>query len=395
MATRRWVIGGGITAALLAGLGYRAWDRGVFSSGEGPAYAPWGQWPGQPAEGVKGALRAAILAANAHDSQPWQFSLNNDIVEIYADRSRNLGSFDPFRREMHLSLGCAIANLLVAASTNGFTVNRYEPAAGRLSLSPSDAPFMALRIGFARTGQTTPRLQLLAQSIPERHTNRNAYDADRKVPPVALDAVASPARQKNVAVAFVTDPGARKELGSLIVEATQRIVDDGAMAADSAHWFRTGLNEVTDHRDGISIDTSGVSSTTRMLAKMLPDLGASTADSTWLSLTRDTQVATAPVFGILLVKDRLDMPTALSAGQVWQVMHLAATSIKLAAQPMNQPVECVDRNAMLGRADTFGAALTKFAKLPGWEPTFVFRMGIPAEPALPSPRRPLEDVLRS
>jgi hypothetical protein len=76
-------------------------------------------------------------------------------------------------------------------------------------------------------------------------------------------------------------------------------------------------------------------------------------------------------------------------------MHLAATAEGIAAQPLNQPVECMDRAAMLGRADRFGTALAKFAKAPGFEPTFVFRLGIAERPAGPSPRRALEEVLRT
>jgi hypothetical protein len=62
---------------------------------------------------------------------------------------------------------------------------------------------------------------------------------------------------------------------------------------------------------------------------------------------------------------------------------------------MNQPVEMVDRNVMLGRADSFAHALQHFAHMRGWEPTFTFRMGYAVRDALPSPRRALRDVLMS
>ena len=51
--------------------------------------------------------------------------------------------------------------------------------------------------------------------------------------------------------------------------------------------------------------------------------------------------------------------------------------------------------AMLGRADSFGPAIAKFAAAPGWEPTFTFRLGVAEHAANPSPRRALEQVLRT
>ncbi len=98
---------------------------------------------------------------------------------------------------------------------------------------------------------------------------------------------------------------------------------------------------------------------------------------------------------MILVRDRLDMAQAIAAGRAWQRLHLAATATGLAAQPLNQPVECVDRNAQLARADTYQNDLLKLAKAPGWQPTFVFRLGQAEKPAPPSPRRPLDDVLKS
>jgi len=47
-------------------------------------------------------------------------SPRGESITVLADRSRHLGSFDPFRREMHLGVGCAIENLMRAASVYGF-----------------------------------------------------------------------------------------------------------------------------------------------------------------------------------------------------------------------------------------------------------------------------------
>src|ERR1700730_9352439 len=135
------------------------------------------------------------------------------------------------------------------------------------------------------------------------------------------------------------------------------------MSADSARWFRTGRREIAAHRDGVTLDTAGLSPLMVAAAKLLPDMDAKSADQYWLSITRD-QVRTAPVLGILLVRDRLDMRSAIVAGRAWQRLHLAATAEGLAAQPLNQPIESIDRDAMLGRAGSFGSAIAKFADAP-------------------------------
>jgi len=196
-------------------------------------------------------------------------------------------------------------------------------------------------------------------------------------------------------VVFVDDPNARAELAALIVEATGRIIGDPQMSADSARWFRTGRRDIEAHRDGVIVDTSGLSPLLAAVTKLLPDLDAKSADKYWLAMTRDTQLSTAPLLGAILVRDRLDMPAAIAAGRAWQRLHLAATAEGLAAQPLNQPVECIDRSAMAGSADSFGPAIVKLAAAPGWEPTFVFRMGIAEREAGLSPRRALDEVLRA
>ncbi len=387
MGTTRRAVIGGAGAVLLAGLGYRAWDRGVFSAGEGPAFWPWKHWRGHPGEGPRQTLRAAILAANPHDTQPWLFQPAGDSITVLADRSRNLGTFDPFRREMHLGVGCAIENLMRAAAVYGYTMNVIVDG-GRLELSPPNAPAKAAHLWLdAGTASRDP----LFEAIPDRHTNRGPYH-ERGVNMKDLYALADLVSDSEVRVAFLTDALARRELAAVIVEATERIIADPEMSRDSARWFRTGRREVDDHRDGIGLDTAGLSPLVAAAAKIMPDQDAPTADRYWLDMTRDVQTV-APVLGILLVRDRLEMGSAIAAGRAWQRLHLAATTMGIAAQPLNQPVECVDRNAMLGRKDEFARALSRFAHAPDWEATFVFRMGYAQRPALPSPRRPLNDVV--
>jgi nitroreductase len=391
MQTRRILLAGGVVALALGGLGYRAWDRGVWSGGKGEAYLPWSDWRGDPSDGIKRPLRAAILASNPHDTQPWLFEIGGNTITLFADRARNLGTFDPFRREMHLGLGAAVENLVLAARAFGFAAD-ILPADGMLSLSPDDTITSAASIVLT---PTPPTQDALFHAIPNRHTNRGPYRPDQSISAESLRRFSDLTTDDTVRVVFIDDKYARNELGALIVEATNRIVGDPEMSTDSARWFRTGRREIAAHRDGVTVDTAGASVFLTATSKLLPDLDASSADQYWLSMTRATQVPTAPVLGMLLVRNRLDMRSAIQAGRAWQRLHLAATAEGLAAQPLNQPVECIDRDAMLGKAGGFGLPLAKFAGATGWEPTFIFRLGVAERATVPSPRRALEQVLRA
>jgi hypothetical protein len=66
-----------------------------------------------------------------------------------------------------------------------------------------------------------------------------------------VDLVSDP----NVRIVFVSDTGARRGLGAVITNATERIIADPEMSMDSFRWIRTGRREVLAHRDGVTIDT--------------------------------------------------------------------------------------------------------------------------------------------
>lgn len=102
------------------GLSWRAFDQGVFHTGKGPAYEPWDLHGDNDQNGYLAIVQDAILASNPHNTQPWLFKITDKQIQLYADDSRHLGAFDPFRREMYIGLGCAIENLMLSAKARGY-----------------------------------------------------------------------------------------------------------------------------------------------------------------------------------------------------------------------------------------------------------------------------------
>src|SRR5260370_7173840 len=59
-----------VTVAVVGGGVWRAWDQGVFTVGEGPAYEPWKDWRNTANDVSLALVRAAILPASPHHPQP-------------------------------------------------------------------------------------------------------------------------------------------------------------------------------------------------------------------------------------------------------------------------------------------------------------------------------------
>ncbi|MCC5860168.1 MAG: hypothetical protein JJT90_18605 [Ectothiorhodospiraceae bacterium] len=379
------------TVIVVGGVVWRAADQGAFNAGNGPAYEPWRDWREADSPGPLALVRAGILASNPHNTQPWVFSVSEGVVELYADRDRNLGSFDPYLREMHLGLGCAVENMMLAARAAGYTP-LLELAGGELEpIAAQQGRALVARITL-ESGE--PQSGALYNAIPHRHTNRGPYDLARGLSAGlsdALSAVAEPDTAVNVQL--FTDSEKLERARQVIVEATEAIIADGPMVHDSEGWFRHSWKDIQRHRDGPTLDAAGLSPVMTGIAKLLPRPSAEANHQYWLNATRDVHVATAPGIGLITVPNLYDRSQSLQAGRVWQRLHLWATSQGLAMQPLNQPVERVDRERQLGIKPVAASALEALTSPPAGRPTFAFRIGFPMRVAPASPRRSLAQVL--
>jgi hypothetical protein len=375
----------GATVVVASGaLAWRAFDQGVFSAGSGRAYEPWKDWQADDSLRPLRLVRAAILAANPHNSQPWQFRVTENGIDVFFDTGRNLGAIDPFLREMAMGIGCALENLLIAAASEGYSTE--------VKLLPDPAnPLHAAHILLA-PGTRAP--SVLYEAIPRRHTNRGPYDTGRSVSAELLDGLAAlGADLPGTKVVWFTTPEAKHRIGESIVAATEAIVADRQQSADSARWFRTSWQQLQTLRDGITLDAQSLPPLINAAAKILPPLSTESADQAWLQATRDRHVATAAAFGLIAVPNARDNALRINGGRFWQRMHLSGTTRGLAMQPLNQMSERADREIQLGIEARFGRALTELVGEAGLQALMPFRIGYPAVEARPSPRRDVQSVL--
>lgn len=378
------ITGAAVVGVGVAGLGWHAVRRGVFASGQGPAYEAWRRWPPAAADGPIALVRAAVLAASPHNAQPWLFRLSDTQVDLFADLTRNIGTIDPFLREMQMGLGCALENLILAARALG-----YRTALTLLPTGPATNHIARLQLE-RNEADVSP----LFASIPRRHTNRGPYDTARPIPADAVQAMSALGRDlPDVSVLWFTSENERKTIAELIVAATQAIIADREQAADSARWLRMSWEKVQRHRDGVTVDAAGLPPLIRAAAKMLPEASREESDAAWLEATRETHTGTAMGYGVLVARDARDTNHRVQGGRLWQRLHLWATANGLAMQPLNQMSERADREASQSAEPVFGMALNRLVADPAWQALMPFRLGYPLRAALPSPRRALEDVL--
>jgi nitroreductase len=378
--TRRQVLkwlGLGTGAAVVGVAAARAGYQGLFAPRTGPAYAAWHQ----PVAGSEGLVAAAVLAASAHNMQNWRFHLGDGVLEISDDATRSLGAVDAHRREAHLGIGCALANAEVAAPALGFSPSFVvRPEGG--------GPDLLARLTLAPRAAAVP--DELFGAIPDRHSDRGPYPAEEPSAGL-LDEVRSVALSgsSHVELVWVTAPAARARLGSLLVDAAQALVDDERMSVDNAELVRYDHGQVERRMDGLTMDAQGMSPLLTVLAQLAPAVPRRQADGSWVKATREVHTATARAYGVVL-GDRDDVATRVHAGRAVERLHLALVARGWAMQHMNQAVEMAERDQLLGAADRFDGPL---AGLAGGRVVTVVRVGRPSGRAVPSPRRPVSQVL--
>ena len=333
---------------------------------------------GSSTEKLKFLLRYAILAPSSHNSQPWKFRIRDSEIDIFTDKDRWLKVADTDQRELYISVGCALENLLIAAEHFGY--------AHQEEYFPEGEDSLVALVKLTPQGKIEKqRDPVLFEQIPKRYTNHNLYETQNihKAEMAQLHACIYEGgfwifSTNEGPYILYTEEELRRRIDELIIRADAIQLTDRAYTKELGFWFG-----------------QGAFGTPWLMAKI------SQLALTYLNISKgqtkkdSDMLLSAPAL-VTLASAADDRKSQVMAGQIFDRIALTTTSLGMAIHPMSQILEVPEIKAELRELLEVPEMKAEVAKLSPEENVFpqqTFRLGYAEPEKEHTPRRSLEEVL--
>ncbi len=299
-------------------------------------------------------LNYAQLAPSSHNSQPWHFSVQGSEIHLYPDLKRWLQVADPERRELYISLGCALENLLVAAEhfQLGYQVSFF---------SDRDGTEHFASVTFAEDRPiSNVRDAALFQAIQQRRTNRERF-LPRLVPKEELLQIKAARLERDLHLQFIANIDQKRQLASMVKHADKTLFANAAYRSELARTLGEGA--------------FGNTWPWSRLAKFMVrhfNLGKR------IGKQNAQHLISAPVL-VVLSSHHDDAIEQIKIGQLYERIALTCTKLGLSVQPLSQILEIpAQRQQLAGLLPDSGLL-----------PQHFFRLGYTNRSPASTPRRPV------
>jgi nitroreductase len=313
---------------------------------------------------LRRAAEQAHLAPSVHNTQPWRLVIRPDVLELYADRARQLAALDPTGRQLMVSCGCALltARVVLAEAEQRVRIDRLpEPA----------QPDLLARIALLDGEEPWTPLARLEPELARRRTNRREFQRE-EVPPEVIYEMANAAAAEDTDLFIIASDEQRRITAELCQQAEREQQANPAYRAELRRWTTDLLNR----DDGVP--AMAVPHVDAGSGGEIPIRDFDSRGNAWLPQVRESSRDQC----LLLLAVREDSPQGwLRAGEALQRVWLEATRFDHVASLLTQVVEvAVTRHLLRLRLGLQGY------------PVLLIRVGrAPLTP--PTRRRPLSDVI--
>jgi nitroreductase len=265
-------------------------------------------------------LKAMTLAPSAHNTQPWRFAVRDNNIEVYVDEKRHLTISDPTKRQLYVSLGCALMNGVVAAAHAGKqAVVEYG------ALHDDAVPAAIIRL---QAGPVDQHLASLFPRIAARRTDRSLYDDKSltKAEQAALSLLASPAIHSCTTLADVD------RIAELTAQGTLATLARSDFKGELSRWVRSNWTRKPDGMPGYAMGMPAPLSLVASVLVRVAPIHKQEAPKT------EQQMHSASLIAVVVTPT--DSPADhIRAGQYLEQLWLEVTAAGLAAAPLAAAIE--------------------------------------------------------
>lgn len=202
-------------------------------------------------------LNFAVLAPSSHNSQPWRFEVSDSQIKIYANMARSLPASDSNNRQLLVSLGCAIENILTAAEYYGYV------AQVKLFPEATNNTYIA-SIAFTELANYVRPSHHNIFTIPKRHANRTKYD-DRLPEEDFIEWVKSFA-SATTQLFVITNKTKKDAIADVVIGAGVAAMQDTGFRHELSHYVK---NNYTSSSVGMPLYGFGVPGPISLIAPFM------------------------------------------------------------------------------------------------------------------------------
>ena len=312
-----------------------------------------------PAHPMERLVYYARLAPSSHNRQPWKFVVGESEVDLFADVDKWLRVADRDRREMFISLGCAIESIRIAADYAGYgTTVRHFPVMNNESL--------VARITVERDGPKRDEAAgHLLRYMTLRHTSHRMFDPARPVSDADRKSLYNAFQIGEVALHLIGDTGVLSSLAQIETQADAHLFADPGYRQEISGWLSRdlfGASWLLSKLGQLAIEHLPV-------AKQVGQADAA-------------RLSGSPLVGVLSTKGdrRVD---ELQTGEAYLRIALIAERYDLRIQPVSQLVEVPQTRADAARVCGVGDRVLQH----------MFRIGHADPDAVRTDREPLASLI--
>jgi nitroreductase len=309
---------------------------------------------------VQQTVAVAVRAPSIHNTQPWRWVYRHGVLELYADRARQLPVVDPDGRSLLLSCGAALELAQLGLAARGWRTDVTR-------LPDPDQPDKLAAIRPLGRRAPDPAVIDRCATAERRYTDRRPFRTE-PVPDRLIGSLRAAGTGPGVYAAVVQRPSDRLDLAVAFHWADAVESDDRAYRQELARWTRHDGEDALDGVPATSIPHA-VPGSPRHTDVPVRDFEAGIIGSEALPQGIDER----PLYLVVFSTD--DAPGSwLRAGEAYARLSVEAERLGLGSSAMTQAVD-------------LPAVRERFRTLMDWpdHPQMVLRVGWPQDGPRPEP----------